>query len=175
MPNPLPSLHPEEPTHRLRLVPISIRNASVYVSRWHRHLPPPRGGLFALAASRGGFEPVAVVIVGRPTARLLQDGATCEVLRLAAKEGEPNACSFLYTRAKQAARALGYPRGVTSTREDESGASLRALGLTPTRLDAGKEWDRPSRTRATKGGHQLIAKQRWTLWDDRTEEAQHVG
>lgn len=39
---------------RLRIVPISIKNAKQYVARWHRHLDPCRGALFALAASRGG-------------------------------------------------------------------------------------------------------------------------
>src|SRR5579872_6615311 len=142
----------------LRLVPISIRDASVYVARWHRHLPPPRGGLFALAATRGELEPVGVIIVGRPLGRQAQDGVTCEVLRLAVAEHEPNACSFLYARARRAAQALGYLRVITKTRVDESGGSLRALGLAPDRRRRGEEWDRPSRVRARRGGHQLTSK-----------------
>lgn len=151
----------------LRLMPISIRDAKQYVARWHRHLDPCRGALFAIAATRGDVEPVGVAIIGRPNARLSQDGLTCEVLRVATPEGEPNVCSFLYARARRAAQALGYQRGVTKTRTDESGASLRALGLTPDRADAGEEWDRPSRPRTRRGGHQLVGKLGWTLWDER--------
>jgi hypothetical protein len=152
---------------RLRLVPISIRDAKRYVARWHRHLEPCRGALFAIAASRGDLEPVGVAIIGRPNARLSQDGLTCEVLRVAAIEGERNVCSFLYSHARRAAQALGYRRGTTKTRVDESGASLRALGLRPDGTTRGREWDTPSRRRVRRGGHQLIDKINWTLWDER--------
>lgn len=151
----------------LTLQPISIRNASAYVDRWHRHLPPPRGALFALSAYNGGVEPVGVIIVGRPVARRQQDGLTCEIVRCAVQEGERNAASFLYGAAKRAAKALGYLRAVTSTLVTENGASMRAIGATLERTVGGAEWDRPSRERTTKSAAQLVGKHRWTLFDER--------
>lgn len=46
----------------------------------HRHNKAPRGARFALEAIWGG-EVVGVCIVGRPVARMLDDGLTCEVIR----------------------------------------------------------------------------------------------
>lgn len=121
---------------------------------------------------------MGVALVGRPNARKSQDGLTCEVLRVAVAPNEnpdaehaDNACSFLYSRCRRAAQALGYQRGVTKTRIDESGASLRALGLNPDRVTPGEEWNRPSRVRTVRGGHQLVTKLSWTLWDNRTASA----
>jgi hypothetical protein len=156
----------------MTLRPISIRDASAYVARWHRHLAkkkPPRA-LFALSAWRelSDVDPCGVIIVGRPKARMLQDGRTCEVVRCAVREGERNAASFLYGAAKRAAKALGYLRCVTSTLVTESGASMRAVGAKLVRTVPGEEWDRPSRPRDIQGGAQLVGKHRWTLFDERT-------
>lgn len=68
-----------------------------------------------------------VAIVGRPTARMLDDGWTVEVTRLAT-DGAHNACSILYAAAWRAARAMGYRRCVTFTLPEEGGASLRGAG-----------------------------------------------
>lgn len=112
----------------MRLVPISIREAKRYVAHHHRHHRPPQGALFALGAEHDG-ELVGVAIVGRPTAEGLQDGWTAEVTRCCT-DGTDNACSFLYGRARRALAALGYTKVITYTRQDESGASLRAAGFT---------------------------------------------
>ena len=80
---------------------------------------------------------VGVVILGRPVARLLQDGFTAEVTRLATlreadvdgrERGPRNACSLLYAAAWRVARALGYRRLVTYTLPEEGGASLHGAG-----------------------------------------------
>lgn len=147
---------------------MSIREATAYCARWHRHLNPPRGALFALSAYRDGLEPVGVILVGRPLARRQQDGVTCEVLRCAVPEGEPNACSFLYGAAKRAAKALGYLRCVTKTLTTESGASLRAIGAVALGETAGQSWDVPSRPRVhARTKAQLANKKAWVLFDDR--------
>lgn len=151
----------------LRLRPISIREACVYVARWHRHLLPPRGALFALSAWRDGVEPCGVIVVGRPVARRQQDGVTCEVLRCAVPEGERNAPSFLYGKAKRAAQSLGYLRCVTSTLASESGATMRAVGATRTGESKGLSWDKPSRRRVNQTAAQSAPKVRWTLFDQR--------
>src|SRR5215468_10390775 len=87
------------------------------------------------------------MITGRPVARALQDGWTCEVLRVAT-DGAPNACSLLYGAACRAARALGYRRVVTYTLATEPGSSLRAAGFERDKgVRAEKTWGRPSRPR----------------------------
>ena len=108
------------------IVPMYIGDAQTFVERHHRHHPPPQGGLFAVGAASGGG--VGVAIVGRPVARLMQDGWTTEVTRLCVLEGYPNACSMLYAACWRAARALGWRRLITYTLASESGASLRGAG-----------------------------------------------
>ncbi|WP_326550148.1 XF1762 family protein [Micromonospora sp. NBC_01813] len=103
---------------------------------------------------------VGVAVVGRPVARLLDDGLTLEVTRVAT-DGTRNANSLLYAAAWQAARALGYRRLVTYTQDGESGASLRASGW---RIVASRPpqpgWSRPSRPRVDHGTAD-IARSRW--------------
>lgn len=121
----------------LELCPCTISRAVVIMctgATRHRHNDPPRGGLFAVAVrNRSDFasDPLrlrGVAIVGRPVARGLNDGATCEVLRVST-DGAPNACSMLYGACVRAARALGYRRVVTYTLAGEPGTSLRAAGM----------------------------------------------
>lgn len=146
------------------LTPITIGNAKEYVARWHRHSEPPRSALFALAcAMAGAVEPCGVAIIGRPKARALQDGATCEVVRLAT-DGTRNACSFLYAAAVRAARALGYRRCITYTLASESGGSLRAVGATVEATVRGRSWDTPTRRRTNKTDAQGADKLRWCLF-----------
>lgn len=149
--------------NRLQLVPCSIQAANEYVARWHRNHPPVRSALFAVAAQRvGALDLCGVAIIGRPKARGLQDGRTCEVVRLAT-DGSDNVCSFLYQRARRAAQALGFTRCKTYTLASESGASLRALGLTPEANVKGKTWNTPSRSRTAPSRAQLADKLRWEL------------
>lgn len=108
------------------LQPVTFREACAFVELMHRHHKPPRGCLFCLAVSEEG-RVVGVAIVGRPVSRLLQDGWTAEVTRVAT-DGTKNACSKLYSAAWRAARSIGFRRLVTYTLPEESGASLRAAG-----------------------------------------------
>jgi hypothetical protein len=112
----------------LSLRPMTVKEANRHVARLHRHNRPTAGGLFAAACEDETGAVRGVMIVGRPVARYLQDGWTCEVLRVAT-DGAPNACSLLYGAAARAAKALGYRRVVTYTLAEESGASLRAAGF----------------------------------------------
>jgi len=147
----------------MMLVPISISGAKQYVARWHRHSEVPRSALFALACYvPDAIEPCGVALVGRPKARALQDGFTCEVVRVAT-DGRRNACSFLYGAAKRAAQALGYKRVITYTLARESGASLRAIGAAPVATVRGRSWDSRSRRRTDKTSAQRADKVRWEL------------
>lgn len=130
----------------LSIRPITIKAAAKLVAKWHRHLPRVTGGLFALAVEDEGGGVRGVAIVGRPVARMDQDGRTCEVVRLAT-DGARNACSMLYGRARRVAQLLGYRRCLTKTLPEEGGASLRAVGIRPLGTTDGGEWSRPSRKR----------------------------
>lgn len=148
----------------LRIVPITIGAAKQYVARWHRHHEPPRSALFAVACqSAGALEPCGVAIVGRPVARKLQDGKTCEVLRVATDETR-NACWILLGACKRIAQAMGYSGLITYTLAEESGASLRAVGAMPTATVCGASWSSPSRKRTNKGNAQMKDKVRWDLF-----------
>lgn len=151
---------------RLALRPISISAAKEYVARWHRHSSVPQGGLFAIACTLpDALEPCGVAIIGRPVARLLDNGTTCEVTRCAT-DGTRNACSFLYAAAKRAAQSLGYTRCITYTLASESGASLRAVGATIEAKVRGRSWHTPSRRRTDKTAAQRTDKVRWSLLNE---------
>ena len=90
----------------MTLQPLTLTEATAFVERVHRHHKAPQGGLFAVGASEGETI-VGAAIVGRPVARMNDDGWTAEVTRLATT-GERNACSMLYGACWRAARALGY-------------------------------------------------------------------
>jgi hypothetical protein len=110
------------------IVPCFLGEARAFVGSFHRHNKPPLGGVFAVGASDGD-RLVGVAIVGRPVARLLQDGTTLEVTRCCVLDDAPKgAPSSLYGAAWRAAKALGWRRLITYTLQTESGASLRGAG-----------------------------------------------
>lgn len=110
----------------LRIVPVDFRQAQAFIAALHRHHKPPRGMKFCLGVAKGDVL-VGVAVVGRPSARLFDNGMTLEVTRTCTDETR-NANSMLYAHAWDAAKALGYERLITYTQADESGASLRAAG-----------------------------------------------
>jgi len=138
----------------LVLTPITLREANAFVERHHRHHGGARGCIMCVAVSRvlGGGDAAAVddvagvAIVGRPLARMLDNGYTAEVLRCCT-DGTRNVCSMLYGAAWRAVRALGYRKLVTYTLATEAGASLRAAGLRVVGEVRGASWSRTSRPR----------------------------
>jgi len=141
----------------LHVVPLTLREARAFVAAHHRHHRPPQGGLFAVGAAIDGTV-VGACIVGRPVARMLDDGWTAEVVRLCTT-GERNACSMLYGAAWRAARALGWRRLVTYTLAEEGGASLRAAGWRIVGEAGGGSWSRRERPRVDT--HPTQPKLRW--------------
>jgi len=141
--------------------PISRNGASVWLRGVHRHLRRPvTGWLFGiqiLAIPTG--ERVGVAMAGRPTARLLDDGLTVEITRVAVLPGHPNACSRAYGALRRAAFALGYTRAITYTRADEPGVSPAAAGFRREGAAGGGEASRPSRAR--KPSEDPSPKVRW--------------
>ena len=149
----------------IELVPMTLKESRSFVARHHRHHGAPAGGLFAIGALRRGdpfppdAEPICgVAIVGRPVARMLDDGWTAEVTRLCT-DGSRNACSLLYAACWRAARGMGYRRLCTYTLPVEGGASLRAAGWRCLGETGGGSWSRRERPRVDK--HPLQAKLRW--------------
>ena len=128
----------------MNVKPISRNAAAEWIAKHHRHHGPPTGWLFGVGVYDGD-ERVGVACAGRP-ARLLQDGVTCEITRVATT-GHLNACSYAYGALRRAAAALGYTRVITYTRPDESGASVRAAGFRFAGVSRGGDWGRPGRPR----------------------------
>ncbi|MFE1289693.1 XF1762 family protein [Streptomyces sp. NPDC058751] len=145
----------------LHVVPVRQRDAKAFVAAWHRHHRPPAGSVFCLGAADDAGVLHAVAMVGRPVARMFDDGQTLEVTRTAT-DGARNANSLLYGAAWRAAKALGYARLVTYTQAGESGASLRGAGWRViAQRPPRRGWNCPSRPR-TSNGNDLIAR---TLWE----------
>lgn len=151
----------------LVVVPITLEEANVFIETHHRHHGRALGGRFCLGAAVDGAI-VAVAIIGRPVARMNQDGFTCELTRLAS-DGTRNACSFLYGRAWRAAQALGFKRMLTYTLPEEGGASLRAAGFKLIGEAGGGSWSRKSRPRVDT--HPLQRKFRWEVCADTGDPA----
>ena len=77
-------------------------------------------------------------------------------------DGTANACSFLYARTAKIARLMGYEKIITYTLEEESGASLKAVGAKVIGRVEPKEWSVPSRQRKSQDVYNK-AKWKWEL------------
>ena len=130
---------------RLNLQPITYKEACAFIADHHRHHLPPQGWKFGIAVNNGQ-RVVGVVTVGRPVARMLDDGLTLEVTRCCT-DGTKNACSMLYGAAWRAAKALGYQRLITYTLAEEAGTSLVAAGWKEIGNRGGGQWGREGRPR----------------------------
>ena len=144
---------------RLAIVPCDLAEANAFVKNHHRHHGPVVGHKFSIACAEDA-RVCGVAIVGRPVARMLQDGWTLEVNRCAT-DGTKNACSALYASAWRAARAMGYRRLITYILSEESGVSLSAAGYRLVGEAGGGSWSVPSRPRVDK--HPLQAKMRYEM------------
>ncbi len=130
----------------LRVVPLYRAQANAFIAAWHRHHAPPVQFLYAIGAALDDTL-VGVALVGRPVARHYDDGLTVEVTRVAT-DGTPNSCSLLYGACWRTAKARGFCRAITYTRDDETGASLRAAGwLHAGHRGARSGWNTPTRPR----------------------------
>lgn len=131
--------------HKLSIRPILLPAANAFVSAHHRHHKPLKIHKFSIAVLDENARIRGVAILGRPVARLYDDGLTIEVLRVAT-DGCANACSALYGASRRICKEFGYTRLITYTLMSEPGTSLRAAGW---RLDAtgigGNIWNNNSR------------------------------
>lgn len=142
----------------MNVVPITLAEANAFVEKWHRHHPPVPGCKFCVAVASGEIHGVA--IVGRPIARMLDNGWTLEVNRTCT-DGTKNANSMLYGACRRVTFALGYRRLVTYTLPEEGGVSLRAAGWKCLGTAGGGTWSRESRPRVDI--HPNQEKLRWEV------------
>jgi hypothetical protein len=133
---------------RLTVERISLGEANAFVSEHHRHHKPVVGHLFSIGAAADG-RIVGVAIVGRPVARMRDDGITAEVTRLAT-DGTKNACSFLYGACARAVFALGFKRIGTYILASEPGTSLTGAGWRLIGQAGGGSWSWSNRPRVDK-------------------------
>lgn len=147
---------------KLRVVPITLREANAYIERHHRHHGPTRGCIVVAAVADELDNVRGVAVAGRPVARLLQDGFTAEVTRVCT-DGAANACSMLYRALWRACKALGYLRLVTYTLPQEGGSSLRAAGFALVGEAGGGTWNRPLNGRPRVDLHPMQEKLRWEV------------
>ena len=149
----------------LRLEPISRSEAKGFVREHHRHNPPPAGDKFRLGCYNGD-QLIAVAIVGRPVARLIDHTQVLEVNRLCVdhsldRELTWKACSALYNAAALEGASRGYHEIITYTLADqESGMSLRYARWKKGHRTRGGTWSRPSRQRSDR--HNTGPKIRWS-------------
>lgn len=143
---------------KLSLVPITLADANAFVGLHHRHHKPMPGAKFSIACADDDGQVRGVAIIGRPVARMSDDGWTAEVNRVAT-DGAKNACSLLYGAAWRACRAMGYRKLITYTLPEEGGASLRGAGYTLIGEAGGGKWSRTERPRIDD--HPTQTKLRW--------------
>lgn len=153
---------------QLTVFSCDLSRANAFVARLHRHHRPVVGHKFSLAVMDDAGKVRGVAIVSRPVARLLDDGWTAEVTRVAT-DGCRNACSALYGATWRTAKAMGYRRLVTFTLPTESGASLRGAGWRlVAEVTGGGSWKRPNQPNrlGRRDDWPLEQKRRWQMGDE---------
>ena len=147
----------------MHITPITLAAAKQFIANHHRHNKAPTGHKFSVGLSLNG-ELVGVGVAGRPVSRHLDDGFTVEITRTCTL-GDRNANSKIYGAILRCAKAMGYKRAITYTQQDESGASLRAVGFEPVAdLPPRKNWANSSVKIASKRDATLaegVARIRW--------------
>lgn len=159
--------------NKLRLIPLTLKEANELIARLHRHHKPVQGHRFTIGAEKDG-ERVGAAVTGRPSARNTPAYETAEVTRLVT-DGTPHVCSKLYSASARAAEAMGYDRIQTFILDSEPGTSLIASGWyriktngdkcacgdgCPECLTSGGDWNRPSRG-GRRTDQPMVRKQRW--------------
>lgn len=150
----------KESRSKLFVIQIDLNVANEFIKRYHRHNKPVPGSKINLGVIDETGLLRGVAIIGRPVARMLDDGWTLEVNRVAT-DSCSNACSSLYGAARRIAFELGYRRLITYTLQDESGASMRGAGwkrVSDVDVASGKGWQSRERVKQTVYG---LPKYRW--------------
>lgn len=145
---------------KLTIIPLTFGEACEFILLHHRHHLPSVGHKFSMGVADTTGTIRGVATVGRPVSRMLDDGMTLEVNRVAT-DGCPNACSALYGAARRACFALGYRNLITYTLPSEGGASLRGAGWKLIGEAGGGSWDTPTSSRPRVDKHPTQEKIKW--------------
>jgi hypothetical protein len=129
------------------LFPITFKEACLFIEQYHRHLKPPQGHKFSIAATNDKNVISGVIIVGRPVSRILDDKLTLEITRCCVVDNNKNLNSFLYAAAWRVTKNLGYSRLITYIRKNESGSTLKALNWRLLHITKSHSWSCKSRPR----------------------------
>lgn len=124
----------------MKIIPITLKAANLFVKENHRHHDTTRGCKFAIGLTEED-QLIGVAICGRPVSRYLDDGFTLEVNRLCVLEGYRNACSMLYGACSRIAKNMGYRKIITYILESENGASLKASNFIDEGIAGGFAWN----------------------------------
>jgi len=122
----------------LKIVPVELKEANVFISQHHRHHKPVKGHRFSIGVTKEN-NLVGVAVVGRPVARRTNAKEVLEVTRLCT-DGTKNACSALYSAAARVGKELGYLKIQSFILEIEDGASLKASGWFLDGWTPGGQW-----------------------------------
>lgn len=158
---------------KLKLKPMTLKQANALIGRLHRHHKPVRGHRFTIGVMADG-EYVGAAVTGRPVGRETDQYAVAEVTRLVT-DGTPHVCSKLYSACARAAEAMGFERIQTFILHTEPGTSLVASGWYRIKTNGdkclceqgcnectaqGRDWNTPSRG-GRRTDQPMVDKQRW--------------
>lgn len=122
----------------MKIIPITLKTASDYINRFHRHHKATVGCKFAVAVTIDD-KICGIAVCGRPVSRHLDNGYNLEILRVCT-DGTPNACSMLYGACCRIAKQMGYTDVYTYTLASENGASLKASNFECEGMAGGTHW-----------------------------------
>ena len=123
----------------MEIKPITFKQASEFINKYHRHHNATVGCKFCV----GLYEEntlIGCAVCGRPVSRFYDDGLTCEINRVCVIEGHKNGCSMLYGACCRIAKIMGYKKIITYTLQHENGASLKASNFVCEGQAGGTHW-----------------------------------
>lgn len=145
---------------KLKIVPMTLKEANAFVDEHHRHHGPSVGHKFSIGVKDEDGKVRGAAIAGRPVARGSDNGARLEVTRLAT-DGCQNACSALYAAVRRIAKEMGFDFVGTYILASEPGTSLKASGWVQKYNVRGRSWSCKSRPR--EDDHPLEDKVYWEV------------
>ena len=151
---------------KLKVCPITLREAQEYIKKHHRHCSPPKFHKFSVALKVDGEQDfVGVGVASTPKARAQMDGETLEINRVCSDARYADVCSKLYALMIRAGKSMGYRRFISYTLPEEDGASLKAAGFHLDGITEGRtsSWSSGKRPRNIEKYPQG-AKFRWVLF-----------
>lgn len=119
--------------------PITFKQASEFINKFHRHHNATIGCKFCVGLYEND-EIIGCAVCGRPVSRHLDDGLTCEINRVCVLDWHKNACSMLYGACCRIAKNMGYKTVITYTLQSENGTSLKASNFICEGQAGGKYW-----------------------------------